>query len=204
MTKNEIGNYIKYLRKKNNYTQQQVADRSNIGRMTLCRLELGDRNTTLGTLLKILEVLNEELYIAPNDGYHNHLVQKIGSQIEQSILSNLPTTTRNIKYGWVYIINLKNDNSTIKIGLTRLDTPTDRLQTISDNSHPAMNPEKSEVELYYARLASNCEYIENRMHEEFREFKLAGEWFQVDCENAKNKLDDLINNLDTPHLIKGE
>lgn len=199
MTKNEIADYIKYLRKKHNYTQQQLADKIGIERMTIVRLEQYG-NPTLETLLKIVNVFNECLNITPEGGYHDHIIQQAASKIEQVIISNLPESTRHHRYGWVYIIKLKNSESIIKIGLTKLDNPEDRLQTISNDSHPAMDLSKSEVELYYARLTSNCNYVEIEMHNIFELHRLRGEWFRVHCEEAKHMLDTVINNIDTPHL----
>lgn len=199
MKKEEILKYIKYLRLKHNYTQQQLADKVGIERCNLSRLERGG-NPTLDTLIKIITIFDEQIHISPKNAYHNHLVQKIGSEIKEFIMADIPKSSRHIKYGWVYIINLKNDKNTIKIGFTHLDEPSDRLSTISDIFHPGMDPGKSEVELYYARLASDCKLVEKQMHMEFEISQINGEWFNINCEIAKNKLDQLINDLDTPHL----
>ncbi len=57
-TKQEIGRYIKTLRKKQNITQAQLAETLDISRTTLQNLETGG-NFTVDTLLKVLKELTQ-------------------------------------------------------------------------------------------------------------------------------------------------
>ena len=50
---------IKISRVRHHYTQQQMADKLGIGLLPYQRLESGENNPTLKTILKVKEVLNE-------------------------------------------------------------------------------------------------------------------------------------------------
>jgi len=62
MSFKEIADYLKYLRLKHNYTQQQLSDKVGINRGTLLKIEKGDGNSTLNTIIKIISVFNEQIY----------------------------------------------------------------------------------------------------------------------------------------------
>jgi len=198
VNKNEIIKYIKYLRLSNGYTQQQLADILGLGRMTIVRIEQ-EGNPTLDTLLKILSHFNEQLNITPNDNSHNSLIRIIGNEIKESIINNMTTSTRCIKYGWIYIFNVKDNLNTIKIGLTREDEPSNRLKSINSHYQPGIEFE-SKIELYYARLTSDCNLVESKIHSLFDNYRIRNEWFNINATIAKNKLDNIINEMDTPHL----
>lgn len=198
MNKNEIAKYIRYLRLSNGYTQQQLADILGFGRMTIVRIEQ-EGNPTIDTLLKVLKHFNEQLNITPNDNTHNNLVRIIGNEIKESIINNMGTSTRCIKYGWVYIFNVKDNLDIIKIGLTREDDPSTRLKSINSHYQPGIESE-SKIELYYARLTSDCNLVESKIHSLFNNNRIRNEWFNINANTAKRSLDDIINEIDTPHL----
>jgi len=168
--------------------------------MRIIRIENNSSPYIIDVLLEILKVFKQNLYIAPKEGYTDYMIGEVAKKIEQHIFLNLKESNYHQPYGWVYIINLKSNNNIIKIGLTKSNKAEYRSQVISDHSHPGMNPEMTEVELYYARLASDCRKVEKEMHDFFKEYNLKGEWFKVDCKVAKKKLDQIINKIDTPHL----
>jgi transcriptional regulator with XRE-family HTH domain len=56
-TKDQIGDWIKGLRKKQNLSQDQLAEQLNLSRLTIQNLEAG-KNITLDTLLKVLQHLD--------------------------------------------------------------------------------------------------------------------------------------------------
>ena len=57
----KLGNRIKYLRKKNNITLKEAAEKAKISKSNLIRIEKGLVNTGLITLAKISKVLNIKL-----------------------------------------------------------------------------------------------------------------------------------------------
>lgn len=202
MTREEIGKYIKYLRIKNNYTQDQLAERTGYSRTKIRRIENGGQYAISG-LLDVLEVFKETLYIAPKEGYANHIISEAAIRLEQKIILNLKETTNNHQmYGWVYIAKLKNDNNIIKLGFTKKNKAEYRIQIIHEYFQPGIDPEMSQVELYYSRLTSDCRKVEKKIHEIFGINHMKGEWFKVNCKLAKDELDRVINDLDTPHLKK--
>jgi len=152
----------------------------------------------LSTLLKILEVLKENLYIAPKEGYNDFIINEVAIKIIQQIsLNNSQLNLHQQPYGWVYIAKLCNDDSIIKIGLTKLNKAEYRIEMMnSDHSYL----ERERIELFYTRLTSDCRKVEKQMHILFKESNIKGEWFKVNCEVTKNELDKMINELDTPHL----
>lgn len=198
MKKDELMKYIKYLRLSHNYTQQQLSENLGISRITLAKME-NDGNPTLDTLLKFLNHFNEEISITPKDDSHSNLIRIIGNDIKESILNNMPKSTRHTKYGWVYIFNIKDNLNTIKIGLTHKDDPYERLSIINSHYQPGIDS-KNQIELYYARLASDCRKVEFEMHSTFIKNKIQNEWFNVSANLAKDTLDKIINEIDTPHL----
>ena len=194
MTKKDMASYIKYLRKKHNYTQQQLSNKLKIGRSTLVRIE-NEGNPTFETLLKVVEIFNEEIYICPKNTYHDKLVHEIGNKIYDTIINNQPQPIRHVRYGWVYIINLKNKTEIIKVGMTREDEPINRLKSINDTplgSH--------EIEIHYVRLTSDCRKIESDMHKSLEKYRIYDEWFKINRDIAKNILDKTIDNLETQFL----
>ena len=126
-------------------------------------------------------------------------IQKVGTEIKEYIISDFSKSKKYTKHGWVYIAKLQTDDSIIKIGLTK-SIPEDRIKEINRIFHPGMDKDKSKTKLHYTRLTSDCRKIEKEMHSLFDQYKLKGEWFKLHCGVAKQNLDILINNLDTPHL----
>lgn len=57
----KLGNKIKYLRKKNNISLKEAAEKAKISKSNLIRIEKGLVNTGLITLAKISKVLNIKL-----------------------------------------------------------------------------------------------------------------------------------------------
>lgn len=56
-----IGMNIRELREDKNISQQDLAAACNFEKSNMCRIEAGRTNLTIGTLLKICEVLNIKL-----------------------------------------------------------------------------------------------------------------------------------------------
>jgi len=54
---------LKSMRKELGLTQQQVADKAQINRIIIAKVESGQRNTTLNTLMKIAQAMGKELKI---------------------------------------------------------------------------------------------------------------------------------------------
>ena len=58
----ELGKLIKAERKKQRLTKQMLANDANVSLSTIRDLEVGKINITIGTLNKVLKVLNVKLY----------------------------------------------------------------------------------------------------------------------------------------------
>ena len=56
-----IGERIKELRLKNSMSQEEFAEKIGLDRSYICRIESGQKNLTLETLIKICEGLNVSL-----------------------------------------------------------------------------------------------------------------------------------------------
>jgi len=66
-----IGKTIKELRKENNFTQEELAEKVNITRQTLSKLENGMiGRVSLMTFLKILNLLNYEIEITEKKPFY--------------------------------------------------------------------------------------------------------------------------------------
>jgi transcriptional regulator with XRE-family HTH domain len=66
----EMGENVKLARLRRKLSAQQVAERSNIGRTTLFRIEKGSPNVSIGSYLLVLQVLgleNDFLLLAKDD-----------------------------------------------------------------------------------------------------------------------------------------
>lgn len=66
----EIGNEIKRLRVEKNLTQEELASKSGISRVTLGKVERGEfGNTSIKTLDLLLSNLGQEIEFKSNDGF---------------------------------------------------------------------------------------------------------------------------------------
>ena len=66
----EIGNEIKRLRIEKNFTQEELAIKSGISRVTLGKVERGELgNTSVKTLDLILSNLGQEIEFKSNEGF---------------------------------------------------------------------------------------------------------------------------------------
>lgn len=54
---------LKNIRKELGLTQQQVADKAEINRSVVAKVESGQRNATLNTLMKLAEAMGKELKV---------------------------------------------------------------------------------------------------------------------------------------------
>lgn len=65
-----VGEQIRFARLRRNYSSEQVAERANIGRSTLVRIEQGDAGVSIGNYFNVLRVLGLEqdfLLLAKDD-----------------------------------------------------------------------------------------------------------------------------------------
>lgn len=67
-TKQNFGDWCKALRKRENLSQQRLAEELGVSRLTIAKLENGE-NVTLDTLLKVLQFFDEMKSI--NDFIHD-------------------------------------------------------------------------------------------------------------------------------------
>lgn len=82
----EMGENIKLARLRRKLSTQQVAERSNIGRTTLFRIEKGSPNVSIGSYLLVMQVLGLEkdfLLLAKDD--------KLGRKLQDA---NITTSKR--------------------------------------------------------------------------------------------------------------
>jgi transcriptional regulator with XRE-family HTH domain len=91
----DVGENFKLARLRRKLSAQQVADRSNIARTTLFRLEKGSPNVSIGAYLMVLQVLgleNDFLLLAKDD--------LLGRKLQDaSIITNKRAPKRKDKNG---------------------------------------------------------------------------------------------------------
>ena len=63
MTEKEIGNYVRYYRRLKQLSQENLAKSAGLSRTSIQRLEAGIDGTSLGVLLKVLDVLNLDIHL---------------------------------------------------------------------------------------------------------------------------------------------
>ena len=63
MTEKEIGNYVRYYRRLKQLSQENLAKSAGLSRTSIQRLEAGLDGTSLGVLLKVLDVLNLDIHL---------------------------------------------------------------------------------------------------------------------------------------------
>lgn len=77
----EIGNKIKNLRLEKNLTQEQLASKSGISRVTLGKVERGELgNTSIRTLDLILSNLGQEIEFKSKEGFGLPTLDEISNQ----------------------------------------------------------------------------------------------------------------------------
>lgn len=76
--KNQIGTLVKTLRDREDLTQEQLAEKLNLSRVTIQNLESG-KNPTIETLLKVLQ------YFDLLDGLNNYIETEARNNTQQSL-----------------------------------------------------------------------------------------------------------------------
>ena len=79
----KIGNFIKDLRKENNFTQEQLAEKFNVSRRTVSRWETGSNMPDLDILIEISEYYNVDLRELL-DGERKS--EKMNKELEETVL----------------------------------------------------------------------------------------------------------------------
>ncbi len=93
----QLGERLRLARKRRKLTTGQVAERAGISRSTLYHLEMGEANSSMGTLLQVLMALRLEDDLALL-GKDDVLGQKLmDAQLLRSSLSKTTNPTRNKK-----------------------------------------------------------------------------------------------------------
>ena len=75
----EIGNKIQELRKQNNLSQEQLAEKLNVARQTISKWELGETSPDLSEAKKISKIFNVSLDDLTNNDIKNVLISKISN-----------------------------------------------------------------------------------------------------------------------------
>lgn len=81
-----IGDNIRYYRKKNNYTQEQLAEKSSLSLNFISAVERGAKNITFNNLLLIANALNINISTLvssidqPNNSYQ---IKELGSELKK-------------------------------------------------------------------------------------------------------------------------
>jgi len=191
MTLEEIGKFIRYLRKSSKLTQEELSNRVNLNRRVLGGLERGNSNLQIYNLINFLDQFGYELSVVGKnenlDGDTDPIAIKVAEQIYNAVTLNFGHTRETkAKFGWVYIFKPVGKTKPIKIGYTQLDRPKNRLSVLNSD-----NPEN--YELFYAKLDIDCRYTEKSMFYLFEDKKINGEWYDADCYIAKDKLIEISN-----------
>jgi len=76
--KDHIGSLVKLLRKRENLTQVQLAEKLNMSRLTIQNLESG-KNPTIDTLLKVLQ------YFDILDGFNRYVDSEVQNNSHKSL-----------------------------------------------------------------------------------------------------------------------
>lgn len=99
-----------------------------------------------------------------------------------NIYSLLPN---NPKANWQGIYIMQQGNGWCKIGITK--EFEQRKETIQRQSGHKI------VRSFITDKCSNCRQLENMVHEYFKEVRGYGEWFDVDFDVCKHKIEELFN-----------
>lgn len=97
-----LGERIKYQRKKHNFTQREVGDFLDISQSQLAKVESNERNLKLTKLLKLCDLFNvseEYLLYGENDYEKNKLAfRKDNKSIELETLARMNRIVNNLKF----------------------------------------------------------------------------------------------------------
>ena len=63
MTPNDIAKIVRYYRKQNGFSQQELAKLAGVGKTVIFDIEKGKETVQLNTLLKVFDVLNMQIKI---------------------------------------------------------------------------------------------------------------------------------------------
>lgn len=63
----DIANHIRYYRRLRQLSQENLAEKADISRTSLQRLEAGEEGTSLGVLLKICQILGCEVTLTKSE-----------------------------------------------------------------------------------------------------------------------------------------
>ena len=111
--------------------------------------------------------------------------------LESNCLEEIPfTTSEVISEGMGHVYCIDNGTGNVKIG--RTINPKRRIETIESQSGIKIK------QAYLSPLCSNYGEIENLMHENFKEYRQIGEWFNIKIEDTINYLN--IQNFKTEPL----
>lgn len=75
----EIGNKILELRKKNNITQEELAEKMNVARQTISKWELGETSPDLKQAASLSKIFNVSLDELVNNDVKNVIVEKVSN-----------------------------------------------------------------------------------------------------------------------------
>ena len=171
-----LGENIKLARLRRKLTMIQVAERSDISRSTLHLMELGNSNVAIGHYFNVLRVLNLQLdflKLASDDILGRKLqdlellnkeIPEIGVFSEFSFLiSTNESKKRNKKIQQSYL--MINSKGNVKIGKSY--NPKIRESTLQS--------EQPCIKLFAVGYSD----IESILHEEYKEKRIRGEWFDL-------------------------
>lgn len=77
-----IGERLRYLRKRNNLTQEELAEKAGLNSSYIGSVERGDRNISIETLEKLIHGLN----VTPAEMFQLHEIDVLSSNLEDSHL----------------------------------------------------------------------------------------------------------------------
>ncbi|BFH71608.1 MAG: helix-turn-helix transcriptional regulator [Paenibacillus dendritiformis] len=77
-----IGERLRYLRKRNNLTQEELAEKAGLNSSYIGSVERGDRNISIETLEKLIHGLN----VTPAEMFQLHEIDVLSSNLEDAHL----------------------------------------------------------------------------------------------------------------------
>lgn len=89
---------VKYYRSQNEWSQQVLAEKSDVSTSYIAEIELGRRNPSLNTLLKLataLEIETYQLFINPNK-HSNDVISKFSEQLLTRIKKDMDDLTTRL------------------------------------------------------------------------------------------------------------
>lgn len=111
---NNMGERLKFLRKKYNFTQKDIADFLNLSQSQLAKVEANKRNLKLTSLLQLCDLFNvSEEYLVYGEGSYDEnkiAFRKDNKDLDLKTIAKMNRIMNNLKeMKELYMENIEND-----------------------------------------------------------------------------------------------